>query len=99
MARKSEVATASPNSRVTPSASSLRNLRSQIDKLDHQILKLVNERASLASEIGRLKNDQGEEIFSPAREEEVLQHVLELHEKGKGVLDAVVIRAIFREIM
>jgi chorismate mutase/prephenate dehydratase len=98
MARKSEVATASPNSRA-PSASSLRSLRSQIDKLDHQILKLVNERASLAGEIGRLKNDQGEEIFSPAREEEVLQNVLEWHEKIKGVLDPVVIRAIFREIM
>jgi chorismate mutase/prephenate dehydratase len=98
MARKSEVATLSSNSKA-PSASSLRSLRSQIDKLDHQILKLVNERASLAGEIGQLKNDQGEEIFSPAREEEVLQHVLEWHEKSKGVLDPIVIRAIFREIM
>src|SRR5438874_4997920 len=98
MARKSDVATLSSNSKA-PSASSLRHLRTQIDKLDHQILKLVNERASLAAEIGRIKNDQGEEIFSPAREEEVLQNVLELHEKGKGSLDPVVIRAIFREIM
>jgi chorismate mutase/prephenate dehydratase len=99
MARKSEVATLSPNSKAAPSASSLRNLRSQIDKLDHQILKLVNERASLVGQIGQVKNEQGEEVFSPAREEEVLQHVLEWHEKAKGVLDPVVIRAIFREIM
>jgi chorismate mutase/prephenate dehydratase len=99
MARKSDVATLSHHTKAAPSASSLRHLRTQIDKLDHQILKLVNERASLAGEIGRLKNDQGEEIFSPAREEEVLQNVLQLHEKGKGPLDPVVIRAIFREIM
>jgi chorismate mutase/prephenate dehydratase len=74
-------------------------LRAQIDKLDLQILKVVNERAAVAAEIGKLKNDQGEEVFSPAREEEVLQNVLALNEKGKGPLDANTIRAIFREIM
>jgi chorismate mutase/prephenate dehydratase len=98
MARKSDVATLSHNSKAH-SAGSLRQLRSQIDKLDHQILKLVNERAALAADIGKVKNEQGEEVFSPAREEEVLQNVLQLHEKGKGPLDAVTIRAIFREIM
>src|SRR6516164_5941204 len=77
----------------------LRSLRTQIDKLDHQILKLVNERAGVAAEIGKIKNDHGDEIFSPAREEEVLQHVLQLNEKHKGPLDPGTIRAIFREIM
>ena len=38
---------------------SLKNLRTQIDKLDLQILKLVNERARLASEIGRVKFENG----------------------------------------
>jgi len=80
----------------TRSAASLRNLRSQIDKLDLQILKLVNERADLAGEIGRVKNDQGSEVFSPAREEEVLENVLS---SNKGPLDGATIRAIFREIM
>src|SRR5437868_473015 len=86
------------NSTATASrvASSLRSLRSHIDKLDLHILKLVNERASLAAEIGRLKNDHGNEVFSPAREEEVLQQVLDAN---KGPLDAGTIRAIYREIM
>ncbi len=53
----------------------------------------------MAAEIGKLKNDHGEEIFSPAREEEVLQHVLQLNEKHKGPLDPATVRAIFREIM
>src|SRR5438874_10280792 len=75
---------------------SLKNLRTQIDKLDLQILKLVNERARLASEIGRVKFENGGEIFSPAREEEVLQNVCQ---SNKGPLDDATIRAIFREVM
>ena len=70
MARKTDAGTLTNNAKPAPSASALRHLRTQIDKLDQQILKLVNERATLAGEIGRVKNDQGEEVFSPAREEE-----------------------------
>jgi chorismate mutase / prephenate dehydratase len=100
MPRKVEGNSTTSNS-ATPARSqaALRSLRTQIDKLDLQILKLVNERASVAGEIGKLKTDHGEEVFSPAREEEVLQHVLQLNEKYKGPLDAGTIRAIFREIM
>src|SRR5262249_3532386 len=78
------------------SPAALRSLRSSIDRLDLQILKLVNERASLASEAGRVKNEQGTQIFSPAREEEVFQNVLEAN---KGPLDESTVRAIYREIM
>jgi chorismate mutase/prephenate dehydratase len=80
-------------------AATLKHLRTQIDKLDLQILKLINERAGLAADIGRVKNDHGSEVFSPAREEEVLKHVLEAHEKGKGPLDTETVRAVFRELM
>src|SRR6266852_7651623 len=83
---------ASPNR----AAASLRNLRTQIDKLDLQILKFINERASLAAEIGKVKNDHGNEVFSVAREEEVLQQILDAN---KGPLDPSTIRAIYREIM
>src|SRR2546421_11960781 len=93
MTRKTESAAPATSNRST---ASLRGLRTQIDKLDQHILKLVNERASLASEIGKIKNDQGAEVFSPAREEEVFQNVLE---SNKGPLDEATIRAVFREIM
>src|SRR5437660_10939486 len=92
MARKNETDQATPGK----SVAALKSLRTNIDKLDLHILKLVNERASLASEIGKLKNDQGAEVFSPAREEEVLHNVLEAN---KGPLDEATIRAVFREIM
>jgi chorismate mutase/prephenate dehydratase len=94
MTRKSESGgTAATANRAT---ASLRNLRVQIDKLDLQILKLVNERAAVAAEIGKVKNDHGSDVFSPAREEEVLQNVLQ---SNKGPLDTSTVRAIFREIM
>jgi chorismate mutase/prephenate dehydratase len=81
------------------STTSLKNLRSQIDKLDLEIVKLVNERAQVAVEIGKIKGDQGEEIFSPAREEEVIQNALQANTKHKGPLFENTIRAIFREII
>jgi chorismate mutase/prephenate dehydratase len=93
MTRKTETGS---NSTPAKAAASLRSLRTQIDRLDLQILKLVNERASHAAEIGRVKNDHGTEIFSPAREEEVLNNVLDAN---KGPLDPSTVRAIFREIM
>src|SRR6516165_331915 len=77
-------------------AAQLKSLRHQIDKLDLQILKIVNERASLAAEIGKVKNDHGAEVFSPAREEEVLENVLQA---SRGPLDPNTVRAIFRELM
>jgi chorismate mutase/prephenate dehydratase len=94
MARKTE---ADSNTAVTTkSAAALRNLRSQIDKHDLQILDLINKRAALASEIGKVKNDHGSEVFTPAREEEVFKNVVEAN---KGPLDEATIRAVFREIM
>jgi chorismate mutase/prephenate dehydratase len=78
------------------SSLSIKDLRSRIDKLDVQIVELVNKRAALAAEIGKHKDDHGGDIFLPAREEEVYKNILEAN---KGPLDSATIRAIFREIM
>jgi chorismate mutase/prephenate dehydratase len=93
MARKTETDSPAPNSKA---AASLKHVRTHIDKLDLQILKLVNERAALAAEIGKIKDDHGAEVFTPAREEEVFKNVLEAN---KGPLDESTIRAVYREIM
>lgn len=77
-------------------AAALRQYRTQIDKLDLQVLKLVNERAALAAEVGQVKTEGGSHVFSPAREEEVFENILAA---SKGPLDAGSLRAIFREIM
>ena len=77
-------------------ASNLKALRSQIDKLDLQILEFLNKRASIAGQIGKVKADHGGEVFSAAREEEVLGNVLGAN---KGPLQEVTLRAIFRELI
>lgn len=84
------------NTNPSRAAASLRTLRSQIDRVDLQIVDFLNKRAGLAAEIGRVKNDHGAEVFTPAREEEVLQNVLKAN---KGPLDEATIRAVFRELM
>jgi chorismate mutase/prephenate dehydratase len=101
MARKAEgnsTAGSTPGAART-SPATLKNLRAQIDKLDLQILKLITERAGIAATIGKTKADSGEDIFSPAREEEVLQNVLQANEKSKGPLAPECVRAVFREII
>src|ERR1700756_3893996 len=93
MARKPESDSSAPSPKT---AAALKHLRTNIDKLDLQILRLINERAGLAAEIGKVKNDHGTEVFSPAREEEVFQNILQAN---KGPLDEASVRAVFREIM
>jgi chorismate mutase/prephenate dehydratase len=78
------------------SAGNLKTLRVQIDKLDLQILELLNKRAAIASQIGKVKADQGGEVFSAAREEEVLTNVLSAN---KGPLQEITLKSIFRELI
>ena len=49
-------------------------LRGRIDKLDDQLVRLLNERASHAREIVHLKQALGPESHQPARETEVPDH-------------------------
>ncbi len=99
MARKAEGNNAPGAGGAARSASQLQTLRREIDKLDVEIVKLVNERASKAAEIGLAKREQGEDVFAPAREEEVYRNAVETSKKIKGKLEEATIRAIFREIM
>jgi chorismate mutase / prephenate dehydratase len=78
------------------SAKELKTYRVQIDKLDLQILKLINERAGLAAKIGKVKSETNDNVFSPAREEEVITNVVAAN---KGPLPEVTVRAIYREII
>jgi len=74
----------------------LETLRREIDRIDEQLLELLNERVRHAAEIGRLKRENGAEIYVASREEEVLRKLAALNE---GPLDEGAIRAIYREIM
>jgi chorismate mutase / prephenate dehydratase len=70
--------------------------RKAIDKLDEQIVHLLNERTRHVLEIGELKVRQGEEIYAPHRELAVFQRVSKLNQ---GPITETSLRAIYREIM
>ena len=76
------------------SAEKLRQHRDQIDAIDEQILKLVNDRASHARHIGELKDDGV--IYRPEREAQVLRRLME---HNQGPLPPESVTNIFRSIM
>lgn len=72
----------------------LKQHRDQIDDIDEQVLKLVNERAKLARKIGSLKDDGV--IYRPEREAQVLRR---LQEHNQGPLSNEAVSNIFRAVM
>jgi chorismate mutase / prephenate dehydratase len=70
--------------------------RKAIDKLDAQIVKLLNERTRHVLAIGEIKLKAGEEIYAPHREGAVLQRACKLNQ---GPMTNDSLRAIYREIM
>jgi chorismate mutase/prephenate dehydratase len=80
----------------------IQDLRTQIDDLDVEILALINRRAGLAQEIGRLKaanrteDEPPRPIYVPEREKAVLSR---LTAKNPGPLDNTAVRSIYREII
>lgn len=67
----------------------LDDLRQDIDRVDEVLVRLLNERARCVCEIGRLKKEQGVEIYQPDREKQVLKHVREIASEGPLGPDAV----------
>jgi chorismate mutase/prephenate dehydratase len=75
---------------------SLSEHRKAIDRLDEQIVRLLNERTKHVLEIGAIKLKAGEEIYAPHRELAVLERV---GKSNGGPLPDESLRAIYREIM
>ncbi|MGE4299161.1 MAG: prephenate dehydratase [Desulfovibrionaceae bacterium] len=71
------------------------DIRDAIDATDQEIIGLLNRRASLSLEVGRLKAGARDVIFKPFREKEVMQKLLA---RSTGDLPPEHLRAIYREI-
>src|SRR3954471_18550999 len=71
-------------------------IRDQIDQIDHELVRLLNERLSLAAEIGKIKRSTGGEIYVPEREDAVMRKVCG---QNTGPIKNDALRAIYREIM
>lgn len=67
----------------------LDDLRNDIDRVDEVLVRLLNERARVACEIGCLKKQLGTEIYQPEREKQVLAHVRGVAAEGPLGPDAI----------
>ena len=74
----------------------LDNLRNEIDSLDSEIVRLLNERINVVLQIGEAKKKDGAEIYVPSREREVFDKIQKLN---AGPLPEESAHAIYREIM
>ena len=74
----------------------LDSLRDGIDRLDQQLVELLNERGKLVLEIGELKRLSNSKFYVPSRETAVFQRVAALN---TGPLPSRSLRSIFREVM
>ena len=75
----------------------IETLRREIDALDERLVALLNARAGCALEVGRLKEENGLEIYQPDREKEVLTHVR--HVAVEGPLGPEAIGRLFERII
>jgi chorismate mutase len=70
--------------------------RDEIDRLDEQLVKLLNARSQCAIELGRIKRELGLAIYSPDRERDVIAHVTSIN---PGPLDRTAVRRLFERII
>ena len=71
-------------------------LRRRIDEIDEQLVRLLNARAECALAIGREKRGLGLEVYQPAREKDVLEHVQTIN---RGPLDDRAVRRLFERVI
>ena len=85
---------------MTDEAGKLAVLRDKIDHIDEQIQRLLNERASCAQQVAKVKQEaaQGQQVqyYRPEREAQVLRAVME---RNEGPLPDEFVGKLFREIM
>lgn len=83
---------APPKARPDP----LADFRTRISSIDEQLVALLNRRARLVVEVGKVKREHGIPIYTPHREAEVLARVLA---SNTGPLADRTIEGIYRELM
>ena len=74
-------------------------LRDNIDRIDREIVKLLNERYESVAEIGKLKQTGNSPVYVPEREKRVLDMVCAVNSDLKGKVKPETLKAVYREIM
>jgi len=74
----------------------IKSLRDKIDSIDKEILKLLNQRAEIAREIGEIKLSNSMEILDKKREKSIIRRIKALN---TGPLTDESVAKIFSEII
>ena len=74
----------------------VRRRRDEIDRLDAELVRILNQRAALALDLAHLKQGLGWEIHDPERERQVLLRAVDTN---AGPFDRSGIRRIFGRII
>jgi len=76
--------------------SKLTAVRHRIDRLDAALLRLLNQRAALALEVGRIKKRRKWPVFDARREAFVLHR---MGQANRGPLSASAVRHVFQAVL
>ncbi len=74
----------------------IEDLRSRVDEVDRELIRILNERARVVQEIVAIKAEAGKPLFDPRREEEILQKAAAQNE---GPIYDTSMREIFELIL
>jgi len=72
----------------------LKDCRVELDKIDDEILELLGRRAKIVQKVAEIKHAEGESVYKPQREKEILTRL-----KSQNKLDDTAVDAIFSEII
>ena len=86
--KKRPVAAAKKKTAVTPEA--------ELKRLDHEILKLINKRASATTKLLESRTNPQEALFTPRADDDLWQ---QLESTNPGPLSSSAVRGVFREII
>ncbi len=71
-------------------------LREQIDKIDSQILDLINQRLTLGKKVGAIKKEKGSQILDLSRERKVIENLFKIN---KGPANKDLLQYLFNVII
>jgi chorismate mutase len=83
-------------SEMVAAEAAIERLRGNIDTVDEVLVKLLNQRALWALEIGRVKKRVGMAIYQPDREARVVAHVVRVN---RGPLAADAVQRLFERVI
>jgi chorismate mutase/prephenate dehydratase len=74
----------------------IKSLRQKIERLDGQILRLLNERAAIVMQVGKEKSEGNMDSYDPQREKEIVETLIS---QNNGPFPKQAIAPVFREII